>query len=327
MTIAVGKSVTIAINATRDNEILMGDGMTLNFPAGAVASNKNLTITIPQIIPEPQKGLGKHIITRELKLDDGLSKSINFTLPYDEDKTAGEDERKLAVYLWDGKRWNFLTGVDAQADQASVTTMRVGIFSIMGDYEPPNVLDLKPSGYAEADVKLTATLEDNGSGIDPKSIALQMNGETIAVSGTALKGEELSLTFPRPLKPGNYSIRLAVKDNVGNETAAVSGFEVVGELLMEDVYCYPNPFQPTGGVHFAYTLTESVDSVTIRIFGMDGKLAREIEGASSVGKNTVSWDCRDEAGELLLSSVYICRIEAEGAADTATETIKIAGWE
>jgi hypothetical protein len=80
-------------------------------------------------------------------------------------------------------------------------------------------------------------------------------------------------------------------------------------------------------VNFFYTLTESVNKVTIRIFGMDGKMAREIEGSTSFGENVASWDCEDEAGELILNSVYICYIEAEGSQKTVTETIKIAGWE
>ncbi len=80
------------------------------------------------------------------------------------------------------------------------------------------------------------------------------------------------------------------------------------------------------GAHFAYTLTESVDEVTLRIFSMDGKLAREIEGTTLVGENDREWDGRDEQGDSVLSSVYICHIEAKGS-DTVTETIKIAGWE
>ena len=101
----------------------------------------------------------------------------------------------------------------------------------------------------------------------------------------------------------------------------------MGELLLEDVYCYPNPFRPSGSVTFAYTLTESAEAVTVRIFGMDGKLARMIDGTTSVGTNTIAWDCKDELGDPVLNSVYICHIEAEGSNDTVTETIKIAGWE
>jgi flagellar hook assembly protein FlgD len=129
------------------------------------------------------------------------------------------------------------------------------------------------------------------------------------------------------LRQGHYSLKLTVRDNVGNQTVATSRFEVVGKLTLRDVFCYPNPFQPARGARFAYTLTESVNNVTIRIFGMDGKLVREIDGTASVGENLIPWDGKDEAGELVLSSVYICRIEAEGSQETVVETIKIAGWE
>jgi hypothetical protein len=327
LTISVGTVLEIPIDPSSENEILLGDGTDILFPAGAIDARRNLTITVPRFIPDPQKGLGKHITTRELSLESSLTKSIRFTLRYSDKKVAGEDQSKLAVYLWDGKRWNFLTDVDEQNNLATVTTMRLGIFSIIGDYEPPEVTDLQPSGYAASNVVVTATVKDNGSGIAPKDIALLVDGQSLDVPSSALKNEELSLALPEPLSSGDHALQLTVRDNVGNQTTVTTSFQVTEELVLEDVYCYPNPFQPSVGVTFAYTLTESVDSVTIRVFGMDGKLAREIEGTTSVGRNLVKWNCQDEAGDPVLSSIYICHIEAEGAEDTVTETIKIAGWE
>ena len=327
LTIAVGTVLEMAIDPASENEILLGDGSSIYFPAEAVTSHRNLTITVPEFIPGPQKGLGKHIVTREFGMDEDLGKSIRFTLLYDNKKVAGEDESKLAVYLWNGKTWDFLSDVDEQDNQATVTTMRLGIFSIMGDYEPPEVSDLQPSGYAEPEIKITARIEDSGSGIDPQGIRILLNGQAIEVPGTALRDEELVLPLPQPVQLGSYSMQLTVKDNVGNQTVATGEFHVEGKLVLKDVYCYPNPFRPSVGANFAYILTESVSNVTIRIFGMDGKLAREIEGTTSVGRNVIEWDGRDEQDKSVLSSVYICHIEAEGSEDTVTETIKIAGWE
>ncbi|MFC1712932.1 FlgD immunoglobulin-like domain containing protein [Candidatus Poribacteria bacterium] len=326
-TIAVGTVLEMEINPSSENEILLGDGSSIHFPAGAVTSHRELTIAVPKFVPEPQKGLGKHIVTREFSIDEDLSKSINFTLLYDNRKVAGEDETKLAVYLWNGKMWDFVTDLDEQDNLATVTTMRLGIFSIMGDYEPPEVSDLQPSGYAEPEIKITAQIKDTGSGIDPQEVRILMNGQSIEVPGTALKDEELILPLPQPVQAGVYSMQLTVRDNMGNQTVATSEFQVEGKLVLKEVYCYPNPFQPSMGAHFAYTLTESVDEVTLRIFSMDGKLVREIEGTTSVGENDREWDGRDEQGDSVLSSVYICHIEAKGSEDTVTETIKIAGWE
>jgi len=326
MTIAVGTVLEIAIDSS-ENEILLGDGSSINFPAGSVTKRRTLTITVPKFIPEPQQGLRKHIATREFGLDEDLSKSIKFTLGYSNKDASGEDESKLGVYLWNGKTWDFVTDVDEQDNQATVTTMRLGIFSIMSDTESPEVSDLRPSGYAEPQVTIKASVKDSGSGIDPQSIRLLMNGQILDVPGTALKGEELILALPQPVQPGNYSLQLTVLDNVGNQTVTTGEFHVEGKMVLKDVYCYPNPFRPSIGANFAYILTESANSVTIRIFGMDGKLARKIEGTALVGRNIIEWDGRDEQDESVLSSVYICHIEVEGSEDTVIEIIKIAGWE
>jgi photosystem II stability/assembly factor-like uncharacterized protein len=334
-TIAIVRSLLVPIDPTRENEILLGDGSSIYFPAGSVSSGTNVSITIPSIIPEPQAGLKKCIIAREFSLDKELLKPITITLKYSDSKIVGEDKSKLAMYLWDGKRWNYLTGVNAKDNSVIVSTMKTGIFSIIGDYEAPTIKDLLPIGYAEPDDLITATLDDNGSGIDVKNIEVTFlvppsdgrtkNGEKLE-TGSALKDNKLSIIPPRKFSLGRYSIQVSVKDMVGNQATVSSNFDVTGKLTLINVYCYPNPFDPKIGANFAYTLTESADSVTIRIFGMDGRLVKKLEGTTSIGQNTLQWDCTDEAGEQVLSSVYITHIEAKGSRTTFTQTIKIAGW-
>jgi len=328
MTIAVGVTLSIPIDASSENNLLFGDGVSLHFPAGAVATDTDLNVTVPTPVPEPQTGLRGHILTREFGIADAqLGKSITLTFRYSDAEVAGEDESKLAVYLWNGQRWDHESNVDPEENSVTVKTMKLGVFSIIGDYDPPIVMDLRPAGYAEPDVRVTAEVEDSGSGVHPE-LYLQLDGQSIEVPGTALKDTgTLEFVFPEKLEQGHYSLKLTVRDNVENQATATSRFQVVGELTLRDVFCYPNPFQPTRGVHFAYTLTESVNNVTIRIFGMDGKLVREMDGTTSVGENVVPWDGKDEEGEQVLSSVYICHIEAEGPQETVVETIKIAGWE
>jgi len=327
LTIIVSSTLEIPVSASGD-EISIGYSTSLTFPAGAVSSGTILSVSVPRAAPAPQAGLGKHIITRELGLNTELGKSINLTLHYSDAEAAGEDESNLGLYLWDGQRWEFLAIVNPQLNEASITTMKLGIFSIIGDTEPPSVGELQPSVYSEPDTPITARIEDSGSGIDPQGIEIMINGQNYNVPGTALRGQAFSFTLPEDHKPGNYSLQLTVKDNVGNLTVRNSTFQVEGELALKNVYCFPNPFRPDMGVHFAYTLTEAVNKVTIRIFGMDGKLVYRIDNASALlGENLVEWNCEDEAGDLVLSSVYICHIEAEGPEETADKTIKIAGWQ
>ncbi len=334
-TITVSETLKIPVDASRENEIVMGSGSSVYLPVGAIDRDTYLNVTVPKSIPELQIGLGKHIFTREFSLDTELKRAIRLTLRYGDEKAVGEDESRLALYLWDGERWNYLSSVIPQANSATVTTTELGIFSIIGDYDPPSITDLPPPGYMEPRPSITVRLGDNGSGIDPGSIDVKLIDKETSIALTVDLNiipetkalTKLSIDLPIKLGRGDYSLQIAVSDNVGNRTAVSREFQVAGELTLRNVFCAPNPFQPSRGVNFFYTLTESVNKVTIRIFGMDGKMVREIEGSKSFGENVAPWDCEDEAGELVLNSVYICHIEAEGSQKTVTETIKIAGWE
>lgn len=325
-TISIVKSLQVAIDPTKENEILLGDGSSIYFPAGAVPSGTNLFITIPSVIPEPQEGLKKHIISREFSLDKELLKPITITLHYSDSKIAGEDESKLAMYIWNGNKWEYLVSVKSNENSAIVSTMNTGIFSIIGDYEPPIIKDLLPSGYSEPDAGITAKIIENGSGVNAKKIEVVLNNTKIDVPETAFKEGVLSLAFPQKLGLGHYTLQVSVIDRVENKAISASEFDVTDKLTMINTYCYPNPFDPKIGANFAYTLTESADEVKIRIFSMDGRLVKEIDGTTRIGNNIVKWDCDDEAGDQVLSSVYICYIEAKSSKAKVNQTIKIAGW-
>jgi flagellar hook assembly protein FlgD len=154
-----------------------------------------------------------------------------------------------------------------------------------------------------------------------------LNNVQINVPDSAFKDGVLSLAPPKKFGLGHYSIQISVKDKIGNQTTASSVFDVTNKLTMLNVYCYPNPFDPNIGVNFAYILTESADTVTIRVFSMDGRLAKKIDGTTNLGENVIQWDCIDEAGAQVLNSIYICQIEAKSPKTTVVQTIRIAGWE
>ncbi len=326
-TIAIVKSLQVTLDPSKENEIMLGDGSSLYIPAGAVPADTHLSISIPKVIPPPQVGLKKHIIAREFSLDKNLLKPITITLHYNDSKVIDEEEAKLAMYLWDGKIWNYLAKVSPNENSATAITMNWGIFSIIGDYDPPAIHDLKPSEYAGNSSKIIASIKDSGSGVDPESVEVVLDGRKIDLPGREIKDGIFWLNIPIQLTNGHHTLQVIVKDYLDNTNKAESSFEVTGKLTLRNVFCYPNPFSPSVGTNFVYTLTESATDVIIRIFSIDGKLVRKIDGSLNVGKNIVSWDGEDEFGDTVLNSVFICQIEAKGSRGSVTETIKIAGWE
>jgi len=78
----------------------------------------------------------------------------------------------------------------------------------------------------------------------------------------------------------------------------------------------PNPFALRTSV--SLTLREPAD-VAIGIYSMSGRLITTLhEGACPAGTHLITWDGRDGAGRRAASGVYLCRVEADGAARSST---------
>jgi hypothetical protein len=71
---------------------------------------------------------------------------------------------------------------------------------------------------------------------------------------------------------------------------------------------YPNPFNP--GTTIKFQLPEK-SSVSLVIYNMQGQKIRTLlNGANDAGTFDVAWDGRNDAGDLVSSGSYICRMQA-----------------
>ena len=71
---------------------------------------------------------------------------------------------------------------------------------------------------------------------------------------------------------------------------------------------YPNPFN--AGTIIEFDLPEAGE-VRVKIFSMAGvEIATLIEGKLAAGVHRVRWQGANEAGELVQSGIYLCRLEA-----------------
>ena len=74
---------------------------------------------------------------------------------------------------------------------------------------------------------------------------------------------------------------------------------------------YPNPFNPTTQINF--NLKEAAD-VQLTIYNVNGQKLRTLfSGHRSAGNYQAIWDGQDNAGQVLPSGTYICRLEKIGA--------------
>jgi len=127
-----------------------------------------------------------------------------------------------------------------------------------------------------------------------------------------------TLTYPLTnLSLGNHELEIKAWDNANNSSTRFIMFRIVaaGELRIDQVMNYPNPFDYTSGTHITFHLSHSAD-ITVKIYTIDGRMIRRIDHLwSEAGFNMIQWDGRDEAGDELANGVYLYRISAAAQVD------------
>lgn len=114
----------------------------------------------------------------------------------------------------------------------------------------------------------------------------------------------------------------------GEEESEVEESEVAGNQLAVTSYQleqnYPNPFNPSTMISFA--LPEA-GKVTVSIYSEIGQLVRElVNGEMPAGRHEISWNGRNQAGEVVAAGMYLYRLVVHGANGEAvfTQTRRMA---
>jgi len=169
---------------------------------------------------------------------------------------------------------------------------------------------------------------------DPSFVEIYLNDELIPPD-TSIVSYQFSPANPKVvvdytpvLADGEYYLKVLWKDSRGNivDSSGVEKFFLVSnEAKLLLVYNYPNPF--TNETHFTFKLTQIPDEIKIKIFTIAGRLVREFS-VSSAGLdydfNKLSWDGRDEDGDLLANGVYLYKVIMKAGDKTEDITQKLA---
>lgn len=107
------------------------------------------------------------------------------------------------------------------------------------DHRPPLISDVTPAnGDRVGDrrwTRISARLTDEGSGIDPASVVLRVDGQDVTYR-TRIDGDELR--FRDDLAPGRHVADLVVRDRAGNATRHSWTFSVVDRDRGHSAYGY-----------------------------------------------------------------------------------------
>lgn len=237
------------------------------------------------------------------------------------------------IYKRDDETGNWIR-IGKQTDNGETVTAEVklpGTFALLShtDTRPPLLeLTVENQGFVDGDYisdipTISARIED-ANGIDPRpeNIILTKNGDRVPqdeyiISASPTNNNLLLITYSpvNALQAGEYRIRLQAQDANGNVAETERIANVAGGLEIRNIANFPNPFRPGkgagNGTDFAYYLTESADTVSLKIYTLTGRLILNVDTLdASTSYNEYHYDGLDEDGEPLANGVYIYKFTA-----------------
>jgi hypothetical protein len=246
--------------------------------------------------------------------------SADFVVP--KDISYENDNGKIVVYFYDeqsdglGFTGNVIVG---GTDSTAVNDGKGPEIEIYFD----EVSD-QGSYLANPDSRLIVKLQDEtginttGTGVGHKLEGILNNDENNPIDftnyftgdlNTGGKSGEINYQFSN-LEPGDYSLRVKGWDIFNNFTSETSYFTVVNgnDLVISDVYNYPNPFSSNTTFTFQHNLNSILD-LKIKVYTIAGRLIKEIEKNNVNDKFvTVEWDGKDEDGDPIANGTYLYKI-------------------
>jgi hypothetical protein len=161
-------------------------------------------------------------------------------------------------------------------------------------------------------------LNTTGTGVGHKLEGILNNDEAAPIDFTNFfKGEldaggtagEINYEFVK-MDEGDYSLLVKAWDVFNNFSSEESFFTVVSDdqLVVRDVYNYPNPFRNNTTFTFQHNLNRTID-VKVKVYTIAGRMIKQID-VENVDQKFVklNWDGRDEDGDVLANGTYLYKI-------------------
>jgi len=155
--------------------------------------------------------------------------------------------------------------------------------------------------------KLQAVLNDDDA--NPIDLTNYFSGDLDAGGKTGFVNYRFS-----NLPTGNHEISVKAWDVFNNFSTESAYFKVVSgnNLVVDNVYNYPNPFSTSTAFTFQHNIPTAI-KVRIRIYTIAGRLVNEIE-ADNLGEDRfvkIDWDGRDKDGSVLANGTYLYKLIVE----------------
>jgi hypothetical protein len=125
------------------------------------------------------------------------------------------------------------------------------------------------------------------------------------------------------MNDGDYTIEVKAWDVFNNFSNEESFFTVVNsnDLVVRDVYNYPNPFNSSTTFTFQHNLTQPVD-VKINIYTIAGRMVQQLEENNINDKFVkIDWDGNDGDGDQMANGTYLYKLIVSTVSGEFTQSV------
>ena len=135
----------------------------------------------------------------------------------------------------------------------------------------------------------------------------------VFLHGTKLKVAVRNQAASTPYQPANVGDATALRSSETLSIAALGATQIVADLSVA-----PNPFTPNGDlvndvaqIEFSLFKVYAERSAAVRIWALDGRPMRLLEGTAQGGHQRFTWDGKDDHGRIVPPGLYICQIDVD----------------
>lgn len=204
-------------NVALNSDAALSPGATLRLQVSATPNARAATVTLGDsgiTVPLRQQAAGTYTGSYVVRRSDRIDPTQRMTARL----TFGE-----RVY---SRQFNYPPAFQALAAGARGEPAR-GERQAARDQRSPDITDLTPANGERVgdrrNTRVAARLSDEGSGVDPDSVRLRLNGRDVSDEARVTDDR---VVFREDLDPGRYTAEVTVRDKVGNQTRKTWTFDV-----------------------------------------------------------------------------------------------------
>jgi hypothetical protein len=277
------------------------------------------TVPLPQLMNYPINVTGGIIYRGKVSITNG-SFSTNFVVP--KDISYQNQNGKINIYFYNNNSDG--TGYSNQiivggTDSTAVNDGKGPVMDIYFDKnKDENSYLVTPNSTLYVSLTDETGINTTGTGVGHKLEGIlndnknnPINFTNYFVGNIDAGGKSGEIVYPlTDLDPGDYNIKVTAWDVYNNSSSEEKYFSIVGnnELVVKDVYNYPDPFVSSTTFTFQQNLNSPIN-VKIAVYTIAGRKIKEIQKNNVDEKFvTVPWDGRDQYGDILANGVYLYKL-------------------